>query len=125
VASPVYFLPQTFRRPQPAAAKVRLKVVGPQRNPLAATVHVIDAGKEVAQVPVGANGEATFQTPATATLAIRAPGYAEAKRDLFVDSPLLEMCRDFNGFYSPSAYHKVRKMLGDLTFEVQLQAARP
>jgi hypothetical protein len=125
VASPVYFLPKTFRRPQPAVAQVRLKVTGPQRHPLAATVHVIDAGKEVAQVPVGATGEAKFQTPATAALAIRTPGYAEAKRDLFLDSPLLEMCRDFNGFYTPGAFHKVRKMLGDLTFEVQLQAAQP
>lgn len=125
VASPVYFLPKTFRRPQPAVAKVRLKVTGPQGNPLAATVHVIDAGKEVAQVPVGADGQSTFQTPATAAISIRAPGHAEAKRDLFLDSSLVEICRNFNGFYTPSVYHQIRRTLGDLKFEVKLEKADP
>lgn len=124
VASPVYFLPKNFRRPQPAVAKVRLKVTDPESHPLAATVHVIDAGKEIAQVPIGTAGEATFQTPATAALSIRAPGYAEAKRDLFLDSSLVEICRDFNGFYTPGAYHKIRKVLGDLKFEVTLEKTR-
>jgi hypothetical protein len=125
VASPVYFLPKSFRRPQPAPAKVRLKIADPQGNPLAAMVDVIDAGKTVAQIPVGATGGATFPTPATAVLSIRAPGYVEAKRDLFLDSPLREACRNFNGFYTPTAYNKVRKMLGDLRFEVRLEKTRP
>jgi len=125
VASPVYFLPKNFHRPQPAVAKVRLKLADPQNHPLAATVHVIDAGKEIAQIPGGSSGEATFQAPPTAALSIRAPDHAEAKVDLFSDSPLVEACRDFHGFYSPSAYHKIRTMIGDLNFKVTLEPVHP
>jgi hypothetical protein len=121
VASPVYFLPKGFQRPRPAVAKVRLKVTDPQGKPLAATVHVTDAGREVAQVPVGSGGQATFQAPPTAALTIRAPGYAEVKKDLFLDSPVLEFCRNFNGFYTPGGFHDMRDLLGNLEFEVQLK----
>jgi hypothetical protein len=120
VASPVYFLPKSFRRPQPALAKVRIKVTATEGKPMAATVHVVDAGREIAQVAVGAGGEARFQAPATAVLAIRAPGFAEVKKDLFLDSPLVEFCRNFNGFYTPEAYHEVRELLGRMEFEVRL-----
>jgi hypothetical protein len=84
---------------------------------------VVDAGQEVAQVKVGLGGEANFQTPATAALLIRAPGFAETKKDLFLDSSLVEFCRNFNGFYTPEAYHHVRESLGKLEFEVKLKKA--
>jgi hypothetical protein len=125
VANPVYFLPKAFHRPQPAVARVRLKITDRQGKPLAATVHVVDAGQEVAQVKVGFGGEASFQTPATAALSIRAPGFAEVKKDLFLDSPLLEFCRNFNGFYTPEGYHHVRELLDKLEFEVKLKKADP
>ena len=51
------------------------------------------------------------------------PGFAEAKKDLFLDSPLVELCRNFNGFYTPEAYHQVRELLGKLDFEVKLKKA--
>lgn len=123
VANPVYFLPKTFHRPQPAVAKVRLTVSDSQGRPLAATVYVVDAGQEVARVTVGPGGEATFPAPATAALTIRAPGFAEVKKDLFLDSPLVEFCRNFTGFYTPEAYHEVRELLGKLKFEVKLEKA--
>jgi hypothetical protein len=123
VANPVYFLPKTFHRPLPAVAKVRLKITDPQGKPLAATVHVVDAGQEVAQVTVGSGGVASFQSPATAALSIRAPGFVEVKKDLFLDSPLVEFCRNFHGFYTPEGYHHVRELLGKLEFEVKLKKA--
>jgi len=62
--------------------------------------------------------EASFQTPPTAALTIRAAGFAEVKKDLFLDSPLLEFCRNFNGSCTPEAYHRVRELLGKLEFEM-------
>ena len=127
VADPVYFLPENFHRPQPILATVHLKISDEHGKPLAATVGINDAGKEVAQVAIGPDGAATFQTPATANLTIKAPGYAEVTKNLYMDSPVFAYCRDFSGFYSPSGYNGLRALLGKLKFDVKLieNTARP
>jgi hypothetical protein len=125
VADPVYFLPQNFQRPKATLATVSLNVTDERGVPRAATVSVTDAGKQIAQVTVGTDGRAHFQTPATALLTITAPGYSAVKKDLYLDSPVFDFCRDFTGFYTPEAYHRLRELLGKLEFEVKLSNASP
>lgn len=120
VASPVYFIPEGFRRPEPAIAKVRLRVMDEDGKPLASSVSVLDMDREIAHEPVDQSGVAILETPATAILIIRAPGYAEAKRDLYMDSAIYAYCRNFNGFYTPEAWNHLRRMLGALSFDVKL-----
>ncbi len=120
VADPVYFLPVGFRRPQPTPATVTLKVSDELGQPVAATVCVTDAGREVARRAVGPSGRLAFQAPATARLTITAAGYRDASKDLYLDSPVFAFCRDFTGFYSPEGYHRLRALLGQLEFDVKL-----
>jgi hypothetical protein len=119
VANPVYFLPKEFRRPAPAKARVTLRVTDEVGNPLAASVSVVDVDGEIGRHVID-NGHAILEAPATAILIIRAAGYAEAKRDLYMDSPVFEYCRNLNGFYTPEAWNHLREMLGTLRFDVRL-----
>ena len=120
VASPFYFIPKGFNRPTPAKANVTLHVTDENDKPLSAMVSVMDAGKEIAQQVVDKSGTAVFSTPATAYLIIKAPGFTESKKDLFIDSPIWNYCRNFNGFYNPGSFNAVRSMLGRLSFDVKL-----
>ena len=120
VASPVYFIPEGFRRPEAAAAKVTLRVMDEGGKPLAAWVRVVDMGQEIARQTIDESGTLLLEAPATAVLVIEAPGHDEVRKDIYMDSPICAYCRDFNGFYTPEAWDTVRKMLGSLSFEVQL-----
>lgn len=121
VASPVYFLPSGFRRPEPAAAQVTLHVTDEQGTPVVASVAVIDMGQEVARLTTDPRGKLVLQAPATAILQIESAGHQAAHRDLYMDSAIFEYCRNFTNFYTPEAWHTLRRMLGNLIFTVQLQ----
>ena len=120
VASPVYFLPKEFRRPEPASARVTLRVTDAMGDPLAASVSVLDMGREIGRRAIDESGNVVLEAPATAALLIRAAGYADARRDLYLDSPISEYCRNFNGFYTPEAWNHLREMLRNLSFDVRL-----
>lgn len=121
VASPVYFLPAGFHRPVTAEATVKLQVTDEDGQPLPATVSIINYGREISVRTTGKNGIAIFNAPATACLFIKSPGFTEVKKDLFMDSPVYGFCKDFNDFYTPGGFHRLREILGDLNFEVRLR----
>lgn len=120
VASPVYFIPADFRRPEPARAKVTLCVMDEAGKPLAARVSVVDMRREIARQATDESGTLILETPATAILVIGAPGYDQTTRDIYMDSSIYAYCRNFTGFYTPEAWNTVRKMLGSLSFGVTL-----
>jgi len=121
VASPVYFIPHDFRRPEPAAASVKLKITDESGRPLPASVSVLDSNKEIKKMTLASGDTSSFTIPATAQLLIKAPGFEETKRDIYKDSPVYGYCRDFNGFYTPGAFNEMRELLGNLRFNVRLK----
>jgi hypothetical protein len=121
VTSPVYFIPNGFRRPVPAEATVKIRITDDNENPIPATVTVIDQGKEIGQQEIGATGISSITAPATALLAIEADGFAEVRKDLYMDTPIFNYCRSISDFFSPGPYQEIRKMLNNLNFEIKLK----
>lgn len=125
VANPVYFLPEGFQRPTPALARVALQVTGDSNEPLAASVTVWNDDCEVDNYEIAACG-GTLTVPATASLCIKAPGYGQEKRNLYMDcSELYEYCRNIGtvwpSFFSPETYHELRARLANLKLTVVLK----
>ncbi len=129
MTSAVSFLPKNFKRPQPAQANVTLNVTDESGKPVAAKVSIIDIGKEIPAATVGESGTASLTVPASAILVIKAPGYAEVKKEIYKDAKDPEgetcftFCRAFTGFYTPEAFHSMRTMLDHLTVDVKLVKA--
>jgi len=121
VASPVYFIPQTFQRPAVAKATVKLSITDEENLPMEAKVIATDSGKEI---PVKTNKVLKNQiltVPATANLVISAPGYEDFKIDLFMDSPVYSFCQNFNDYFTPAGFSELRKILNSLSFEVKMK----
>lgn len=121
VANPVYFLPEWYHRPEPVKAKVRLHITDEYGNPLKATVSVVEYGKEISSQTADAKGTAMFEAPATAYLVIKAQGFADLKRDLYMDSPVYNYCKDFNDFFTPAGFNYLRELLVNLSFDMKLK----
>jgi hypothetical protein len=121
VASPVYFVPAGFKRPAPATAKVKLRITDEDGHTLPATISVTDFGKELFRKSTDTNGEVQFNAPATASFAVKAPGFGEIKKDLYMDSSIFNYCKGFNDFYSPSGFMRLRELIGNLGFEIRLK----
>ncbi len=121
VASPVYFIPGGFHRPEAAMATVRLNITDENGHALSARVSVTDFGKEIEQIGTDESGNARFSVPATASITIKTPGFTEARKDLFMDSPVYAFCKDFNDFYTPAAFNRLREIIGNLSFEIRLK----
>jgi hypothetical protein len=121
VASPVYFIPAGFLRPAPGIATVRLHVTDDEGHPVAAKVSVTDFGKEIFNTSTDNNGDAKLTAPPTASIAVKAPGFGEVRKDLYMDSPVFGFCKDFNDFYTPAGFMRLRELIGNLGFEIKLK----
>jgi len=121
VASPVYFIPAGFLRPAPGLATLKLHVTDKEGHPLAAFVSVTDFGKEIFRKGTDKNGDAQFSAPATASIAVKAPGFGEVRKDIYMDSPVSGFCKDFNDFYTPAGFMRLRELIGNLGFEIKLK----
>lgn len=92
---------------------------------LAGTVTVVDEGEEIATHAISAEGTLVVRAPATATLRIRAPGNADEKRNLYMDTELFSYCRNMNelypSFYSPETWQELRSLLSKLRLRVFLK----
>jgi len=121
LANPVYFIPEGFQRPSPAKATVKLHIMDEDSLSLPAMVSIVDSGKEIAQHIVDTNGSTILTIPATAYLVIKSPGFVEVKKDLYMDSPIYDFCRNFNDFYTPAGFNKLTEMLSNLSFDVKLK----
>lgn len=124
--SAVYFLPDGFRRPQPAQARLRLQVTDDAGRAIAAEAAVTDAGRLVATHRVPPEG-AELVVPATASLVISADGFAPQQRTVFLDCPsLFDYSRNIGtvwpSFYSPETYDELRRRLGCLAMSVTLRS---
>ena len=69
----------------------------------------------------GKNGLAIFNVPATEILFIKYHGFTEVKKDLYMDSPVHKFCKDFNDFYTPGGFQRLREIPGNLNFEIRLR----
>jgi|GEM_PF-3162789 len=121
VASPVYFLPRNFKRPVPAKASVRFNITDETGARVSAMVSIVDAGREITSFSLKQGDTSRYEIPATAVMVFTSPGFNEVRKDIYMDSPVFGFCRDFNGFYTPEAFNKMREMLGDLNFEIVLK----
>jgi hypothetical protein len=121
VASPVYFIPEGFQRPAPAKATLRLHVTDEEGHPVSAMVTVTDFGKEIFHISTDNNGEAKVSSPATASIAVKAPGFGEVRKDLYMDTSVFGFCKDFNDFYTPAGFMRLRELIGNIDFEIKLK----
>lgn len=126
VVNPFYFLPDGFERPAPAEACVSLKVTDGAGRAVAASVTIHDGAGEMARHELPPSGQAALRLPATASLAISAPGCRTAERNLYMDCPdLFEYCRNLNmvwpSVYSPQTFAELRRRLASLSLSVVLE----
>jgi hypothetical protein len=126
VANPVYFLPRGFQRPQPAEARVSLRVSDADSGePLSASVAIHDGAGVLRAEELPSAGR-TLTMPATASLRVSAAGYETQERNLFMDCrELYEYSMNIGtvwpSFYSPETYQELRRRLGELKLTVALK----
>jgi hypothetical protein len=125
VASPVYFIPEGFRRPAPVLASVRLKIMDENGQSLPASISIEETASRSHIKSFHANDSVSLEIPATSSIVIKSPGYDEARRDIYMDSPIYAYCRDNNDFYSPRAFQDLEEMLGNIRFNIKLKKSNP